>query len=51
MIEKSKKIYIFELLSGSKTYCYCQAQEILFKQHVQMVYFRGILHGQMQFFS
>ena len=50
LIEKSKKIRIFEALPFSKTHCYCQSQEILFKQHPQKVFFQGILHRQIQYF-
>ena len=50
LLEKSKKIYDFEALTVSKTYCYGQSQEIIFKHHLQMVYFQQILHSQIQFF-
>ena len=50
MIDTSKKIYAFEALPVSKTYFYCQSHDILFKHHLQMVYFQRILHSQIQFF-
>ena len=49
MIDKSKKIYAFEALSVSKTYCYGQSQDFLFKHPLQMVYFQRILPSQIQF--
>ena len=51
LIRKSKKVYAFEGPPISKTYCYCQSQEILFIQHLQMVYFWRNSHDQMHFFS
>ena len=50
-IRKSIKVYAFEGPPISKTYCYCQSQEILFIQHLQMAYFWRNLHDQMHFFS
>ena len=37
--EKDEKIHVFEELIFWKKYCYCQSQEIFFKQHLYMVYF------------
>ena len=32
--EKEEKTHIFEAPIFSKTYCYCQSQEIIFKHHL-----------------
>ena len=46
--KKGKKINVFEALIFLKRYCYCQSKEILWKQHLQMLSLREILHGQNQ---
>ena len=48
--KKGKKINIFEALIFLKTYYYCQSQEIIFENHLQMIYLREIMHDQIQLF-
>ena len=42
--KKGHKNYFFEGLVFLKTYCYCQSQEIFFKNHPQIIYLRETLH-------
>ena len=51
LIEKSKKIYVFEALPVLKTHCYCQFQEILFKQYFRRYTFREFYMVKFIFFS
>ena len=48
--KKDKNIHVFGVLICLRTYCYCQSQEILFKHHLQVIYFWEVSHCQIQLF-
>ena len=48
--KKNKEIHVSEVHIFLEKYCYCHSQEILFKDHLKMIYFWEILHFQIQLF-
>ena len=48
-MKQVKIIYVSEALILKK-FCWCESQEILFQHNLLMIYFRELLHGQIQLF-